>query len=481
MIPKSHNRTEWTRRRFLGTTGAGLAGLWLPGLTPRAAAQGIGLRDAADTNLFDDTSVLDLDITFNDANWQSVIDDVTYLEATLTHSGVQYPSVGVRYKGNSSLNYPGDKKPFKVDVNKFNDDQEFFGLTKFVLNNSFKDPTMMRERLAYTMFAAMGVPCPRTNFCRLTIGGVYWGLYIFVETVNKVMTTRFWEDLDGNRFEGETGADLVWYGSSQATYETRYQLDSNEAANDWTDLINFINVLNNTAPASLQSELEPIFDVDGFLRFLALNTLLGNLDSYQGSGHNYYLLDTDPSIMRFAHIPWDLNEAFGNFTMGMSVTEMRTMSLTYTGGTRPLITQILSITDWSDLFHYRIQQTLDTVFSYSWVDAEVTRYHALIDQAVQDDTNKFNTYAQYVTNQTDDVNLGGGPGGGWVAGLRDFTLDRAAFARGEVGDTPVASPDTIADHLTGTQELTGLQHTIHDRDSDGTITVADLVRAVNGD
>jgi spore coat protein CotH len=468
----------WSRRRFLGTAGTGVAGLLTLGFPRAASAQAPVAFDEADENLFDDTQLLKIEIVFSDPSWESIIDDETYLEATLIHAGISYPGVGVRLKGNSSLSIPNTaKNPFKVDVNRFNDDQDLFGLTKFVLNNGFMDPTMMREHIAYTMVSAMGVPCSRSNLCRLTIGGVYWGLYTLVEAVNKPMTTRFWEDLDGNRFKCDPHGDLTWQGLDQAAYEDDYELDTNEEENDWSDLINLIDTLNNTPAASLQGALEPLFDVDGFLRFLAVSSLLANLDSYQGSGHNCYLLNIDPSIGRFVHIPWDMNEALGCFSMNMSPAQLRVMSLDWVGGSRPLITRILSVSDWSDLFTHRVQRALDTVFRDDWLDAEISRHHTLINAAVQDDPNKLYTYQQYLTNQTSDVRLGNR----WAPGLRDFTSDRIIFARQQVGTAPVPTPAEIADHLTGRTELEGIPRLAADRDDDGTITIGDLVQTVNGD
>ncbi|MBN1478085.1 CotH kinase family protein, partial [Candidatus Sumerlaeota bacterium] len=460
------------------TAGTGVAGYLTLGLPRIASAQMPATSDEADENLFDDTQLLEIELVFSDPDWESIIDDVTYLEATLIHAGVSYPGVGVRLKGNSSLSIPNSsKRPLKVDMNRFNDEQSLFGVTKFVLNNGFMDPTMMREHIAYTMVSAMGVPCSRSNLCRLTIGGVYWGIHTFVEAVNKPMTTRFWEDLDGNRFKCDPHGDLTWQGPDQAAYEDDYELDTNEEENDWSDLIHLIDGLNNTPLGSLQAALEPLFDVDGLMRFLAVNTLLANLDSYQGSGHNCYVLDVDPSIGRFVHIPWDMNEAFGCFNMGMSPSQLRVMPLPWVGGNRPLITRILGVADWGDLFIHRIQRTLDTVFRDDWLDAEITRLHALIDSSVQEDPNRLYTYQQCLTNQTSDVLLGNR----WAPGLRSFTADRHTFARQQVGAAPIPTPAEIADHLTGRTELEGIPRLAADRDDDGAITIGDLVRTANGE
>ena len=62
-----------------------------------------------------------------------------------------------------------------------------------------------------------------------------------------------------------------------------------------------------------EGELEDIIVVDTVLRYLALNVVMVNLDSYLGMGHNFYLYEQEG---QFVDIPWDLNETYGNFTCG---------------------------------------------------------------------------------------------------------------------------------------------------------------------
>lgn len=55
-------------------------------------------------------------------------------------------------KGNSSFNNPSTKKPFKVDLNEYVSGQDYDGIKKFNLNNGFKDPTMLSEKLTLDFF-----------------------------------------------------------------------------------------------------------------------------------------------------------------------------------------------------------------------------------------------------------------------------------------------------------------------------------------
>ena len=50
------------------------------------------------------------------------------------------------------------------------------------------------------------------------------------------------------------------------------------------------------------------------------------LDSYPGTGHNYYLY-FDPSSGLATVIPWDVNEAYGSFTCNRPIADMLDWSL----------------------------------------------------------------------------------------------------------------------------------------------------------
>ena len=54
------------------------------------------------------------------------------------------------------------KLSLKLKFNYQDKDQRFFGLKKVMLHASLSDTTMMRERLAYSLWREMGVPAPRS-------------------------------------------------------------------------------------------------------------------------------------------------------------------------------------------------------------------------------------------------------------------------------------------------------------------------------
>jgi spore coat protein H len=63
---------------------------------------------------------------------------------------------------------------------------------------------------------------------------------------------------------------------------------------------------------------KPFFDRDVFLKYLAVNTIIQNWDTYGRMTHNYYLYN-NPDNNLLTWIPWDNNEALQNSKMGGSL------------------------------------------------------------------------------------------------------------------------------------------------------------------
>ena len=109
-------------------------------------------------NVFGTDQILQVDVTFySDGFWNELLTEYdgeqNYIPAGITITSLdgvaQFDSVGIRLKGNSSMNHPGDKKPFKVDFNRYISGQAYDLLKKLNFNNGFKDPTFVREKIFY--------------------------------------------------------------------------------------------------------------------------------------------------------------------------------------------------------------------------------------------------------------------------------------------------------------------------------------------
>ena len=155
---------------------------------PAAADQAADLLEGPPT-------VHRISLEFADPDWYQVLydahgNDDFYLPCTFTWTdgdGVDQTleQVGARFKGNSSFLHSGTRKSLKLDFNEFDDTQEFLGLKKLNLNNNFRDPSIMREKLLLD-FLGDHMDIHRANYARVTINGEDWGVFMAVEQVGLV-------------------------------------------------------------------------------------------------------------------------------------------------------------------------------------------------------------------------------------------------------------------------------------------------------
>ena len=226
-----------------------------------------------------------------------------YMRSDVTIDGVAYPQSGVKYKGNSSYNNGSSKKPFRIDLSEYTDGQSHDGLKKLVLNNGFKDPTLLREKIMLDFLNAHGIAAPRCGFARFYVNNQYRGLYTVVEDVNKTFLEDRFGNKSGNLFKGDPKGTLVCKGASQSLYTTDFELKTNETTNDWSDLIHFIGVLNNTPNTTLPDSLAAYLNLNSWFDYWAAHNMFVNLDSYVGSGHNYFLYH-NAGTGKFEWITW---------------------------------------------------------------------------------------------------------------------------------------------------------------------------------
>ena len=173
------------------------------------------------------------------------------------------------------------KLPFKFDFDEFEEDypaiknQRFFGFKQLSLASNYGDPAGMRDSLVYELLEEAGLPSLRTAPYAVVLdygeGPVRLGLYTMVEVVDDTGIPSYFGSDDGNIYEGAGyGASL----SSQNAHliEESFETKNNEDEADWSDIWALYEVLHSEKrkrdPVAWRTDLEAIFDVDGFLEWL---------------------------------------------------------------------------------------------------------------------------------------------------------------------------------------------------------------------
>ncbi len=204
-------------------------------------------------DLYDEKVLRTLYLQFPNDDWFDELTDFyrtgVEVPAELIVDGVAYPSVGIRFRGNTSYMMASEKKSFNISIDCEDDNQRLYGYRTLNLLNSNEDPSLIREVL-YSRICRDYMPAPKANFVKLVVNGEYWGLYANIQQFNKDFIRDWFGTKDGVRWKvpanfSGNGA-LVWNGNDPANYTRNYEIKTTDAPNAWNDLIKLCEVLDKT-------------------------------------------------------------------------------------------------------------------------------------------------------------------------------------------------------------------------------------------
>ncbi|AIQ52223.1 hypothetical protein R70331_12390 [Paenibacillus sp. FSL R7-0331] len=449
--------------------------------SPSAAfAAEAGVSQAYES-LFTPDKVINVKVTVADEDWESILAkplEKEYKSVTVDVDGTVLENVGFSTKGNLTLKSvaamtDSDRYSFRLKFDKYDKTQTLLGLDKMVLNNSYSDPSFLREYLHYEALRAIGEDAPLTVFTNLYINGELYGFYIGVESVDDSYLERnFGEDADsGVLYDTEEKSYLQY--EEDGDYETlTYDTGTKD---DKASLKKFISVLN-AMPDGQKGDIESVLDVDSALKYIAANAVLGNYDSYNGDkGHNYLLYGD--AAGKYTVIPWDMNMSFNGYSTGGGGGRMQdaagtaaagttgttagTAALSGTSGTTgtaaassatnavnasidtptlginvdqvPLIGNLLEVPEYKTRYNGYVSELVTYL---EGIQDRITGLTTLIRPYVQADPTKFYTMDQFENNVAYTADAGGS--GGMMGGGGDMTPPDGT------NGTPPARPDAAA-------------------------------------
>jgi hypothetical protein len=286
--------------------------------TPGRALTPADVRPYPTTPIYDLATLRTMFLQFEHDDWEEELaafnnTDVE-VPATMTVDGRTYKGVGVHFRGASSFMMvpAGLKRSLNVSTDFTVEDQDLGGYSTFNLLNANNDPTFLRAFL-YTQIARSYIPAPQMNFMRVVINGQSWGVYLNTQQFNGDLLRDNFKTSRGARWKvpGRPGGrgGLEYLGESLATYKQIYDIKTKDDDESWKALVQLTKVLSETPTEKLESALAPLLDIDGALKFMAIEVALVNSDGYWSRASDYNLY-RDPDG-RFHVIPHDVNEGLG--------------------------------------------------------------------------------------------------------------------------------------------------------------------------
>jgi len=378
-----------------------------------------------------------------------------YWQSSFDFNGEALDVVGLRLKGSVKNGKGKDELKYSMKLNfNYFDGDRFHGVDKVHLENNKPDPSRMREMLAARLYAAMGVPVARTSFANVEMkvkpGDTELenlGIYTMIQAIDK----RFLKDQfgtaenadDGNLYSCESpGCTLEWMGDSKWDYhfpdcggseECGLTLITNEnstSVNTYEDLLELLDVINNTPDDQFEAAISAIFEVDLFLRFLAVAVVISDYESYLGDADAFYLYNR-PDTGKFIYIPWDLNKTYGDKKCNGSA-ELSGGSIDppwCVGPSKPLVERIFAVPSFKAHYIAYVEEVLTNHFTQETQAAWVDEYQSMIYYEFIEEDVRFYPEDDYwvaISDQESDER---------PMYLLDFVAQRRAFLMNELEES----------------------------------------------
>lgn len=257
-----------------------------------------------------------------------------YIRADITIDGTLIEDVGLRLKGNSTLqSLSGDNMgggggggmtqlfednpeelPWLVSFDEYEEGRAYQGMTEIALRPAASGSEVaINEALALELTAESGQITQDYTFTSVTVNGSESAARIVVDTPD----TEWADELgSGVLYKARAGGSLDYVGDDPTEYEDSFKQINAEGAYDLQPVMTLMKFLNESTDEEFAEELDDYVDTESFAKYLATQEILSNNDAMDGPGNNYYLW-YDTTEKQFTVLSWDLNLALSGMGGGM--------------------------------------------------------------------------------------------------------------------------------------------------------------------
>ncbi len=392
--------------------------------------------------LFDDDIVHKIEITINHENYNKKLSSYKtnratenkYFLANIIIDSTEINNIGIRYKGESSFDFVTTlKKSFKIDFNAFVLGKKYQGYSKINLNNNFKDPTQIREKLFLDLLKKLNQPYQKNAFAAVYVNSDYIGLYLMTEDINKKFLKRNFDQNNGTFIKGSPKADLNIFTDTEKSYKEYYSLENKiNKKKHWKKLISFIKKINK-GDKDYYSKIEPILNIENTITQWALNNCIANTDSFNmGHAHNFYLYFGK----KIEWISYDGNYSFGAFEKGFNLTNFIEADLysTKIAPQNPVLVHFF-INDKTIREKYKqiIDSKIIPILESQKFLSSIEKYKNLISNYVKTEKYGFYSYDDFLLSYNNNIGDINDPGA-FSPGLTTFIKQRVEYIKYKTKD-----------------------------------------------
>lgn len=339
--------------------------------------------------------------------------NATFVSTDGVDTDVRYQT-GMRNRGNGSRSTDPHNQRFNIPH-----DTPWEGYQAVTINARVPQS----QSIGSAVFRFADIVAIDTIPVELQINGINYApgsryyMYNWLEPLDSDMVANHWpDDSSGNLYKnndsngGGTEANFDYHGENPDFYNVAYAKQTNVAADDYSGLIHMLDVLNNAPAETYMQDVAEVVNIEQWLRFLAVDTLLANgeggLTSGRGDDYAMYEGVIDP---RFELVPYDLDTVLGTGTQSQITDSIWDYRVPGLHGLNRLLSQPETI----QMYYATLLELCDTVFSPEQLDPLI------------------------------DTVLGGWVTAGEVADIKQFAVDRVANVRTQVANDVLSASSTL--------------------------------------
>jgi len=289
------------------------------------------------SKLFQEGEIPILHFHLSDQNFATLTQDTGYnretkytgqLDLFTPEEVFQFTNVELSLAGMGTRGHK--KRPFKISLSKGENDSktntEVYDRSSFKLRNLVYDPSYIKNKMTVDIMTSLGIPVAQSNFARFYINNTPFGLYDFSDVIKTKFVKNYFHT---NQKKNNIKFGTLYKGCSYHTsdlhipaflyrdypsylndlYQTRSVV--REGAKESDDIVEFIMWLDSLTESTPEKEIKRKFNVDVFLKSMAVEYLTCQWDGYLQGGNNYYIYRNSNGYFTF--FPFDFDITFGKW------------------------------------------------------------------------------------------------------------------------------------------------------------------------
>jgi spore coat protein CotH len=290
-------------------------------------------------DIFDHSVGHTITVTFKNKDYDRMIEDFrkdgekNYVEADMTIDGTSLPSVGIRLKGNSTLQslrrsagggggpaggFGGgfgtalsteepENLPWLVSFDKYVDGRVYQGREEIAIRPAGSSTLALNESLSLSLIGLTGEPTQAYAYTSFTVNDRPATIRLLIEHPDKHYANSLGDN--GVLYKSLAGSQFTYQGEDPTEYADDFDQINRKGSQDLQPVVDLIRWVQQSSDADFTAGLAARVEVESFARYVALQNLLLNFDDMSGPGKNYFLW-YDLSTRKFTVVTWDMNLSF---------------------------------------------------------------------------------------------------------------------------------------------------------------------------